>query len=50
MKPLRLALYKLFLYVECKSQNLFTWKEVKAVSKGEIISQDLINSGQQNSI
>ena len=31
MKPLRLALYILFFYVEGKFQNRFTWEEVKAV-------------------
>ena len=50
MKPLRLALYILFFYVKGKSQNRFTWKEVKTASKGVIISQDFINSGQQTSV
>ena len=31
MKPLELALYILFFYVEGKSQNRFKWEEVKAV-------------------
>jgi|TARA_Y100000741_G_scaffold117714_1_gene88345 hypothetical protein len=51
MKPPRLALCILFFdYVRSKSQKLFTWEEVKAVSKGVIISQDLINYDQQNSL
>ena len=51
MKPPRLALCILFFdYVRSKSQKLFTWEEVKAVSKGAIVSQDFINSGQQNSV
>ena len=49
MKPLRLALYTLF-YLRDKSQNPFTWEEVKAVSKGVIISKGFISSGQQNSV
>ena len=48
MKPPKLALCILFFdYVRSKSQKLFTWEEVKAVSKGVIISQDLINYDQQ---
>jgi hypothetical protein len=50
MKPLRLAIYILFFYVEGKSENPFTWEEVKATSKGAIISQDFINPGQQPSV
>ena len=51
MKPPRLALCILFFdYIRSKSQKLFMWVEVKAVSKGVIISQDLINSDQQNSL
>ena len=49
MKPLRLALYILF-YLRDKSQNPFTWEEVKAVSKGVIISKGFISSGQKNSV
>ena len=49
MKPLRLALYILF-YLRDKSQNPFTWEEVKAVSKGVIISKGFINYCQQNSV
>ena len=51
MKPPRLALCILFFdYVRNKSQNPFTWEEIKAVSKAAIIAQDNINSGQQHTV
>tara|TARA_B100001093_G_scaffold473845_1_gene498072 strand:+ start:334 stop:2424 length:2091 start_codon:yes stop_codon:yes gene_type:complete len=39
-----------FDYVRSKSQNPFTWEEIKAVSKAAIIAQDHINSGQQHNV
>ena len=39
-----------FDYVRDKSQNPFTWEEMKAVSKAAIIAQDYINSGQQHNV
>ncbi len=39
-----------FDYVRDKSQNPFTWEEIKAVSKAAIIAQDHINSGQQHNV
>ena len=39
-----------FDYVRDKSQNPYTWEEIKAVSKAAIIAQDHINSGQQHNV
>ena len=39
-----------FDYVRDKSQNPFTWEEIKAVSKAAIIAQNHINSGQQHRV
>lgn len=39
-----------FDYVRDKSQNPFTWEEIKAVSKAAIIAQDFINSGQHHRV
>ena len=39
-----------FDYVRDKTQNPFTWEEIKAVSKAAIIAQNHINSGQQHRV
>ena len=44
------SLQVFFDYVRDKSQNPFTWEEIKAVSKAAIIAQDFINSGQHHRV
>ena len=44
------SLQVFFDYVKDKSQNPFTWEEIKAVSKAAIIAQDFINSGQHHRV
>tara|TARA_B100001121_G_scaffold218067_1_gene191369 strand:- start:2276 stop:4366 length:2091 start_codon:yes stop_codon:yes gene_type:complete len=44
------SLQVFFDYVRDKSQNPFTWEEIKAVSKAAIIAQNYINSGQQHRV
>ena len=44
------SLATFFDYVRDKSNNPFTWQEIKAVSKAAIIAQESINSGQQHKV